>query len=587
MAKHRYSKGKKIKWGIAIAFVMIASLIMVFVSMLMQRNIAEPIESADNNIEQIQSYMDNSMLNGAAFSEKDVYNTYDDKKLYYGYITVLPTVDDKTNNKVTLTDLNNVTSVNQNPVVEVMFQEGTSEGPQMEIYDSTILRANATMKVRGYSSRTTSQKSFKVELSGVSNRFLGQDKLNFNKHFTDPLRVSNKFCMDAFEHIDDMGSLNTYFIKLYIRDMSSGLDTGFVDYGLFTMVEQPNKDYLRIHGLDRSGALYKAIDFSFSNNQTAIVSEDNPYYDKEAFERVLSVRENADHDKVVSMIDAVNDTRNNINEVVNTYFNRDNYLTWMATNIIFGNTDATANNFLLYSSVNSKTWYFLPWDYDKTLLYSKIAIEQNDFPASLYGLGNFWGIELHNRYFKDTKNIEDLNKRIEEIMENDLSVEDCNELTSEYRRIVEEAAFTLPDVAHLEITADEMVYYYDNMYDILRYYVDLYYENLERPMPIYMSPVVENNGTYFFEWDYSTDLQGDSVYYTLEVARDLDFDNIVYSAKDMLDINHSVELELEPDTYYYRVNLRDSKGNEQINLETYIDDFTGRWMTGISAFEVE
>ena len=69
--------------------------------------------------------------------------------------------------------------------------------------------------------------------------------------------------MDALEIIPDIGSLETYFVKVYIRDLSENNDTGFVSYGLFTMVEQPNTAYLRRHGLDENGALYKAMNFSF------------------------------------------------------------------------------------------------------------------------------------------------------------------------------------------------------------------------------------------------------------------------------------------------------------------------------------
>ena len=88
----------------------------------------------------------------------------------------------------------------------------------------------------------------------------------------------------------------------------------------------------------------------------------------------MEIAENADHDKLLEMMEAINDTSADIDDVMNTYFNKENYLTWMATNIIFGNIDAIVNNFLLYSPLNSKTWYFLPWDYDGTLLlYRKIV----------------------------------------------------------------------------------------------------------------------------------------------------------------------------------------------------------------------
>jgi spore coat protein H len=588
MARHVANRKKNTKWGILITIVILASIGLVIWSLMMQRFVEKPVMSNEIIKDEDASYVETSVLNGRRFEENDVYQMYDDQMLHYAYITVMPTVDDKTGNDVMLSDLNSVKTYDENPVVEVLFQEGTIDGPDAEVYDSAVIRANATMKVRGFSARLQQQKSFKVELSGVANDFLGQSKLNFNKHFTDPLRISNKFCMDAFEEISDIGSLNTYFVKLMIRDFSKDMDSGYVDYGLFTMVEQPNKKYLSTHGMDKNGNLYKAIDFNFSEEQTQIVSQDDPYYDKAAFESILEIRENPDHEKVIDMIAAVNDSKNNINEVVSTYFNRENYLTWMATNIIFGNIDATANNFLLYSPVSSKTWYFVPWDYDKTLLFSKKDIEEyGGFTKSIYGMANFWGITLHNRFFKDPQNIADLNDRIDDIMANNLSPAQCNELTKSYRSIYEQAVFVLPDVGKLIISADEMAYYGDNIYDILTYYVDLYYRNLELPMPIFMSEVEKTNGEYLFEWDQAYDFQGDTVNYTLEVARDLDFYNVVYSANNLLGTAHTAKLDLEPDTYYYRVIIFDEKGNEQISLETYMDPLSGTEYFGLIPFEVD
>ena len=45
------------------------------------------------------------------------------------------------------------------------------------------------------------------------------------------------------------------------------------------------------------------------------------------------------------MLTAVNDTSNDINDVIEEYFNRDNYLTWFAVNILTGNRDTINQNF--------------------------------------------------------------------------------------------------------------------------------------------------------------------------------------------------------------------------------------------------
>ena len=70
--------------------------------------------------------------------------------------------------------MNSVTRVDENPTVNVIFQEGDSNGPYEDIYDSTALVPNGIMRVRGFSARKSPQKSYKIKLSGVAGEFLGQ-----------------------------------------------------------------------------------------------------------------------------------------------------------------------------------------------------------------------------------------------------------------------------------------------------------------------------------------------------------------------------------------------------------------------------
>jgi len=288
------------------------------------------------------------------------------------------------------------------------------------------------------------------------------------------------------------------------------------------------------------------------------------------------------------MIEAVNNMSNDINDVVGMYFNRENYLTWMATNIIFGNMDAIVHNYLLYSPLNSKTWYFLPWDYDGTLSYTEYILTRPDrYAKSHYGMGQFWVSPLHRRFFKNPENIKDLNDKIDLIMKEYLSARDCEELTEGYLEIYEKSAFQMPDIRNLRMSADEIAYYSENMYDVLKGFVDLYYENLETPMPMFMA-LPENVGNkYTFKWDESFDFQGDLIYYTLEIARDIGFRNIVYSKEMMLETSHEVTLDLPADTYYFRVFIIDEHGNKQINLENFHDPNTGDTHIGIVPFEVK
>lgn len=99
-----------------------------------------------------------------------------------------------------------------------------------------------------------------------------------------------------------------------------------MDYGLYTQVEQPNKRFLRNHGLDEYGQLYKASMFEFFRYPDALKLADDPKYDLSAFEEVLEVKGNDDHQKLLTMLDDLNNYSLPTEEVFAKYFDEENYL---------------------------------------------------------------------------------------------------------------------------------------------------------------------------------------------------------------------------------------------------------------------
>lgn len=79
--------------------------------------------------------------------------------------------------------------------------------------------------------------------------------------------------------IDEMMSLRTTFVHLYVKDTTAGGSGQFVDYGLYTQVEQLNKTALKTHGLDKNGHLYKINLFEFFRYEDVIRMADDPLYD--------------------------------------------------------------------------------------------------------------------------------------------------------------------------------------------------------------------------------------------------------------------------------------------------------------------
>lgn len=549
------------------------------------------VEHSNNSLD----YVNNSPLNGLPFTENTyTYRVYDDSELQHIYVTILPSIDEETGDKITFDDLNESITPEDlyagkipDVSMEIFFQNGDRNGPLQDIFTPKIDRVNAKIELRGNSSRLYIQKSYKITLSRNTATFNGQKIINLNKHVYDPLRITNKFSYDAFEILPNVGSLNTFFVEVHIKDLSQKSTGEFVDYGLYTMVEQPNKSYLESRGLDSFGSLYKAENFAFRPAEY-LLSENDPNYSKEEFEKIIKIRENPNHDKLIDMVNQVSNYSNNINDVVDIYFNRDNYITWMAMNMVLGNSDATSHNYILYSPQNSLTWYFLPWDYDGALYYNYLDYyEYENFPLSKYGLAAYWGIELHNRFFKDPNNIEDLVEKVDEIMNDYITAEYTQEFYDKYIDILRETTFQLPDVKRLSMTAEEMDYRILTIRDILEKNVALFKENLEHPMPIYLNlPKQNDNNSYTFSWQNSYDIQGDKIYYNLEIARDPNFVNIIYKSEDLSATKIDLELDLPVDIYYFRILIRDEFGNTQFPMESFVDPVSGDFYYGGYYFEV-
>ena len=249
--------------------------------------------------------------------------------------------------------------------------------PELNVILSTSFFAsnveNAVFESRGFYSRTQEQKSYGIKLNSKIELLEKQRKFNLNKHQTDASRMKNKLAFDLFRMIPNVTSLKTQFVNLWINN---------IDYGLFTHIEAPREEWLLNRGWNKDDNLYNANNFLFSHRAELDVDSSGKPLDSEAFDTILEIKNGTNHSKVTEMTDAV-DTTTDINQVIEKYFNRDNYITWIAINLILGNQDILYHNFYLYNPKNSDTFYFVPWDYDGAWA-SKKYLGKVDYGISIY-----------------------------------------------------------------------------------------------------------------------------------------------------------------------------------------------------------
>lgn len=520
-------------------------------------------------------------LPSALVDDKRLYERDDDGSLKTLYITVLPYKEK--DGPFDWYEFNRQEIKAEGKLMNVIVQEGLSDGtgPRSGMFGYGASAANATIGVRGNTAWARVQKSYKIEFFDEAGLYMDQRRLNLNKHLDDLSRMRNKLSFDLMETIPDTTSLRTQFVQVYVKDLSGGLkDAEYVDYGLYTHIEQPNKKFLKAHTLDPNGYLYKVKFFEFFRYPENIVDVNDPTYDKAKFEEIFEVKGRNDHAKLIEMLDALNDYGTPIEETVEKYFDLDNFLTWTAMNILMDNMDTDANNFFLYSPLNIDKWYFLPWDYDGGW---EMQRDMNFIRPYQSGISNYWGVNLHNRYFRNEANVEQLKNKMEELTAY-INADTVQAQIDKYHDIVKPFLYRMPDIQYLPDTNTNWEAELKKLVATPEESMKRFLEDLEKPKPFYMNDVIQNGQTLSFDWGVSFDLQDDKLFYDFTIATDKYMQNIVYEKNDLKDIQISIPI-LAEGTYFWRVTVRDEHGNKQDSFEIYIDS-QGDLFYGIKGFEV-
>lgn len=456
--------------------------------------------------------------------------------------------------------------------VNGLLQVGDENGPvsgQLGFGESV---PNATVQVRGQTSSRYQQKNYKIELKRNKGTWNDQRTINLNKHQQDGLRFRNKLCYDLMKEIPQMLSLRTKFVHLYVKDETEGENAEFEDYGLYTQVEQLNKTGMRVHGLDSNGQLYKVNSFEFYRYEDDITLRDDPNYDLEKFEQHLEVKGNDDHTKLIEMLDAVNDTSNSITEVLDEYFDVENLTYWMAFHILTGNHDTQNRNMYLYSPLNSHTWYFISWDNDGSLAHTETElIEFSDDAAWENGVSNYWGNVLFQRCLKSDSFRNKLKAAIEDLRVNYVTKEKIDAMSQEYRRVVEPYLYRVPDQLHAPLTREQYNAVANAIGDEIEQNYNRYLESLEKPMPFFIGVPSITGDQLRVNWDVSYDFDAEDVTYTVEVASDYLFQNVIYR-EDNIKIPETQMDVPQPGQYFVRVRATNKSGQTQDAFDYYVTD---------------
>lgn len=455
--------------------------------------------------------------------------------------------------------------------VNGLLQVGDEDGPVVgEVgYGESV--PNATVQIRGQTSSRNAQKNYKIELKKNKGTWRGQRTINLNKHMTEGLRFRNKLSYDLIKTVPQMIGLRTQFVHLYVKDLTEDTGAAFEDYGLYTQVEQLNKTALKNHGLDANGQLYKINSFEFYRYEDVIRLQDDPDYDQRAFEELLEIKGDSDHSKLIAMLEAVNDNSIPISTVLDRYFDRENLTYWMAFQILTGNVDTQNRNMFLYSPLNSDTWYFLDWDNDGSFMRPEYALREfTDQESWEIGVSNYWGNVLFQRCLKSEAFREDLDAAIQDLRSS-FTEERLQTMVDGYTAVVKPYLYSMPDRMYAPLTSVQ----YDKIAATLPKEIEanyqLYLESLKRPMPFYIG-VPKTDGTKLaLNWDVSYDFDAEDIIYTVEVAKDYLFEDVIFQKQGLVIPEAETELP-EAGQYFVRVRAENVSGYTQDAFDYYVTD---------------
>ncbi|MGN0353774.1 MAG: exopolysaccharide Pel transporter PelG, partial [Muricoprocola sp.] len=419
---------------------------------------------------------------------------------------------------------------------------------------------NVSVQVRGQTSSRSPQKNYKIRIKEGKGSFRGQRTLALNKHKMIPYRFNNKLAYDLLKSIPQLLSAKTQFVHLYVTDMTAGGNKVEEDYGIYVMVEQLNKTYLKRHGLDAEGGFYKVNFFEWEMYDAVMKSSDAEDYDREEFEEYLEIKGNDDHALLQEVIKKVNNYQIPITEIIEQHFNLENLVYWMGFQILIGNYDSGARNLFFYNPQNSKRFYIISWDMDSCFLED--YYEQKEYIEGMSwesGMTLYVGQILFRRMLKEETYRAALDDAIRDLKEHYITKEIVSNLVDTYAAVMEPYLFSAPDEEYMPVDRNTYERLIHQIPDLVETYYEQYLLSLERPWPFYVGePVMEKDGT-ILSWDISYDIDGETITYDYWLSSDSEFQDILAEGHD-LNIPYAKIGRLEAGEYYLKVTATNESG---------------------------
>ena len=240
------------------------------------------------------------------------------------------------------------------------YQDFLDFGTEIPYHSVTVevdgnLVENAGVRQKGFSSNfftNTNKKPLKINF-GIfveDQEYDGVEKINLANGQGDPAIIKDKINYDMMR-LHGIPSPRVAHVKIYIQDEY---------WGIYAIIEQIDKKYLKRNFADNDGNLWK------NKGNTELKwygSNPNSY----PFELQTNADEN-DWTKFIELIDFINNSSDIVFEdAIEDIFDLDEYLRILAIDLLTNNWDSYIDhgrNWYLYHEPKTDKIHWLPWDYN-------------------------------------------------------------------------------------------------------------------------------------------------------------------------------------------------------------------------------
>ena len=213
------------------------------------------------------------------------------------------------------------------------------------------------VKQKGYYSNWAAGNSLKKPLKISFNEFNSTRKydglkdINLSNCFQDPTMMHDALSYRMMRETG-IAAPRTSYANVYINDSL---------WGLYLIVEQINKTFLKDHFGDDSGNLYKVKQSDLRSVDTALSAY------KSQFEKKTNEKAD-DWDDLMLLIKKINSTSYFVyDDTMKNYLNLQQFIKVLAMDVSLNNWDAyldDGRNYFLYHNPSDHLFYWIPWDYN-------------------------------------------------------------------------------------------------------------------------------------------------------------------------------------------------------------------------------